>query len=419
MLITLNKNRYNGKTQLSPVFQPELYAAFQWLISSGYLVQVSNERQIDGRWVPRGYRLDSKWMDHIPSALPHEDALLSSLRRNEFAPFIEIRAKDGRRLKLKRSQEKIDTLQRLTAYESRLERCPITLRGRTLPPYLFSLTRIYSEDYSKGGRYYSAFQVKSSQFRLQIEIGGELVAEADYKALHPNLLYQLVGQTAPDDPYNLGDEFPRSAVKKAFQVLINRSKADPATHSLIYWLGENRRKGKPDPEDWRDFTISVNKEWCQRLEKRLRDYLKPIEGYFCQGIGLQLQHYDSQLVSHVIDYFMVKTDSVVIPIHDSFLVKQKDLPSLIEAIHYAEAILAKEINRSIRVPQLKIEASRLEPRYSETIKNLGVNLGTSEEYEDEKADLLALEEEIYENQINDEYLLDLQIEQSREEDEEG
>ena len=56
---------------------------------------------------------------------------------------------------------------------------------------------------------------------------------------------------------------------------------------------------------------------------------------------------------------MVKTDSVVIPIHDSFLVKQRDLPDLIEAIHYAEVTLAKEINRSIRVPQLKIEASRL------------------------------------------------------------
>jgi hypothetical protein len=67
------------------------------------------------------------------------------------------------------------------------------------------------------------------------------------------------------------------------------------------------------------------------------------------------------------------------------------------------------------VPQLKIEASRLEPGYSETIKNLGFNLGTSEELEDEKSDLLDFEEEVYKNQVNDEYLLDLQIEQSREE----
>lgn len=48
ILITLNKNSYNGKTQLSPVFQPELLAAFKWLISSGYLMQVSKEHQIDG-----------------------------------------------------------------------------------------------------------------------------------------------------------------------------------------------------------------------------------------------------------------------------------------------------------------------------------------------------------------------------------
>jgi hypothetical protein len=71
------------------------------------------------------------------------------------------------------------------------------------------------------------------------------------------------------------------------------------------------------------------------------------------------------------------------------------------------------------VPQLKIEASRLEPGYSETIKKLGVYLGTSEEYEDERADLLDFEEEVYKNQVNDEYLLDLQIEQSREEAEGG
>jgi len=116
---------------------------------------------------------------------------------------------------------------------------------------------------------------------------------------------------------------------------------------------------------------------------------------------------------------MVKTDSVAIPIHDSFLVKQRDLPDLIEAIHYAEVILAKEINTSIRVPQLKIESSRLEPSYSETIENLGVYLGAAEENEDEKADLLAYEEEVYKNQVNDEYLLDLQIEQSREEAEGG
>jgi hypothetical protein len=40
-------------------------------------------------------------------------------------------------------------------------------------------------------------------------------------------------------------------------------------------------------------------------------------------------------------------------------------------------------------------------------------------YEVEKADLLAFEEEVYKNQENYEYLLDLQIEQSREEAEGG
>ena len=415
VLISLNKNSYNGKTRLSPVFQPELLATFNWLISAGYLVKVTNEHQRDGLWVPRGYRLDPKWMDHTPGDPPGENDLFSSLRRNEFAPFIEVRNKEGRRLRLKSSAEKSHTLEQLERYERRLKRSVIDVHGVTLPPFLFSLTRIYREDYTKGGRYYSAFQTKSSQFRLQIKIQDEPVAEADYKALHPNLLYQLAGSEPPEDPYDLGDEFPRSAAKKAFQVLINRSKEDSPTKSLMFWLNENRRKGKPDPEDWAGRNIRVDLQWCERLERRLREYLKPIESYFCQGVGLVLQHYDSQLVSHVLDYYLFRTDSIVIPIHDSFLVKQSDLPHLIEAIKYAEVSLAKEIGKSLRVPTLKVEASALKEGYDDLIQALGLHLGTEEDYEDRRSDLSGFEEDIYLNQKNDQYLFDFQVEQDVEE----
>jgi hypothetical protein len=354
-------------------------------------------------------------MNHTPGDPPTEDDLLSTLRRNEFAPFVEIRNKDGRRLRLKSSAEKSHTLEQLEGYEKRLKRKSIRIHGVTLPPFLFSLTRIYKEDYTKGGRYYSAFQTRSSQFRLQVSIEGEPVAEADYKALHPNLLYQLVGSEPPEDPYDLGDEFLRSAAKKAFQVLINRSKEGFPTRSLMFWLGENRRKGKPDPEDWAGLNIRVDTQWCERLERRLREHLKPIESYFCQGVGLVLQHYDSQLVSHVLDYFLVETDSIVIPIHDSFLVKQSDLPQLVDAIKYAEVLLAREIGKSLRVPTLKVEASVLKEGYDDLIQALGRNLGTEEEYEDRKSDLSGFEEDIYLNQKNDQYLFDFQVEQDVEE----
>jgi len=375
------------------------------------LVQATSEHQIDGKWVPRGYRLDSKWTVHAPGDPPTENDVLSSLHRNEFAPLLEVRTGDGRRLRLKSSPEKTQTFDRLEAYERRLKRHVIKVRGQVLPPFLFSLTRIYKQDYTKGGRYYSAFQTRSSQFRLQLDINEAPVAEVDYKALHPNILYQLVGLEAPEDPYNVGDGFPRSAVKKAFQVLINRSKGGSATESLMFWLNENRRKGKPDPDDWEGLGIKVTRDWCQLLENRLREHLKPIEHFFCQGVGLQLQHFDSELVSRVIDYFMVKTDSITIPIHDSFLVKQSDLPVLIEAIKYAEVTLAREMKKAIRVPTLKVEVSKPQQGYASTVKALGEHLKQSIKEEDQKPDLSGLEAWINSNQKNDLYLFDFQIEQ--------
>ena len=75
--------------------------------------------------------------------------------------------------------------------------------------------------------------------------------------------------------------------------------------------------------------------------------------------------------------------------------------------------------KMLHSPPLEGSVRDLKLYSSEDQKNLEVHLGTSEAYEVEKADLLAFEEEVYKNHDNDEYLLDLQIEQSREEAEGG
>jgi hypothetical protein len=45
--------------------------------------------------------------------------------------------------------------------------------------------------------------------------------------------------------------------------------------------------------------------------------------------------------------------TVVIPIHDSFVVKQSDLGVLLEALAYAEHALAGVMNQELRIPTLK------------------------------------------------------------------
>jgi hypothetical protein len=320
---------------------------------------------------------------------------------------VEVRDDEGvAKQRLPRSSEKDLTLKRLAAYDRRLSEYEFTVMGNVISPYAFSLTRIYKHNYMTGGRYYSAFQGKSSQFRLNIQIDGEYVAEIDYKALHPMLLYQMEGAEAPDDPYDTEGEFPRTAAKKAFQILINRRKPGPATNSLRYWLNRHRAKGKKDPVDWTGFNIRVTNSWCERLERRLREQLSPITHYFNQGVGMQLQHYDSMIVSNVIDYFQVKTQSIVIPIHDSFLVKQTDIKSLLEAIEYAEVVAAKEQGIKYREPILQAEVINETDIYDQQLKGEEIiNKGRKEEML--KEDLL--QEMIEDN--NEQYLIDHQQEE--------
>lgn len=405
--ITLNKNRYEGSTRLSPVYTNELYTAFRWLIEKAYIEQVEPERFVDGKWIPRGYRLTRKWLD-IAVHFPPEFEILRSIARNPVAPFVELR-RDGVSVKLPASKEKDLTIQRLDQYEKRLANHIFTIAGQTIPPFAFSLTRIYTGNYKRGGRYYSLFQQKSSQYRLNMMIDGEPVAEVDYKSLHPSLLYQREGLEAPEDPYDTGGDFPRSMVKKAFQVLVNRSKPAPATNSLRYWLNESRRLGKPDPKDWQNVG-SITNTLCERLESTLRERLKPIAHYFCTGYGLLLQHHDSQLVSHVIDYFFAKTTSVVIPIHDSFVVKQSDLKHLGQAIRYAEVIESKVLGLPFREPLLEVEVMNQGFGYDKELMDLSIPLKASSIHEESLKKDLELEFNREHQDDENQYCFDAQIE---------
>jgi len=242
---------------------------------------------------------------------------------------------------------------------------------------------------------------------LSIQIDGEPVAEVDYKALHPKLLYQLVGVEGPDDPYDTGGRYPRSVAKKAFQILINRGKEGLATDSLRYWLNRHRAKGKRDPHDWEGYDIRVTNKWCEGLESTLRDQLSPVAHFFNQGVGLQLQHYDSMLVSHVIDYMQVKAESIVIPIHDSFLVKQSDIKNVLEAIRYAEIVASKEQGITHREPLLEIEVINHTKIYEQQLENEESSI-KSIQSEPLKEDL---EQEMMVHGGDEQYLIDHQIEE--------
>ena len=121
---------------------------------------------------------------------------------------------------------------------------------------------------------------------------------------------------------------------------------------------------------------------------------------------MQLQHYDSMIVSNVIDYFQVKANSIVIPIHDSFLVKQADIKNLLEAIRYAEVKAAKEQGIQYREPILQSEVINETDIYDQQLQGEEViNKGRKEEIL--KEDLL---QEMNEDS-DEQYLIDHQQEE--------
>lgn len=326
--IPLNRNHYYGETQRSPVYQPELLKCFRWLIENDYLTRTKNHsfNAITGYARPATYQLSRKWLE---SAINFPPSPPGSIVRNREAPFIELRDGNGRYVENISFSDYDICERRLTEYDKRLSRHVFEHQGIRQEPAIFSLTRIFSRgSYTKGGRYYSAFQQWPSIRRQQLTIDGKETVEVDYKSLHPFLLYQQVKRELPADPYMI-EGYDRATVKRAFAILINRSKPDECWRSFCYFL-------------------RLKKEPAMDLESRLRALHSPIERYFGTGIGLELQYFDSTLCENVIDYMMNRGSTIVLPIHDSFLVKVSDLESLSEALKYAEVNAAKKLGTEPR-----------------------------------------------------------------------
>ena len=368
--IPMGRNHYKGSTRRSPMYQDELYDCLKWLIKSGYAEMTKPAHQIEtGRWTPAAYRLTRKWLDVAVHFCPYQarqEQIIQSITRNPDAPLIELR-KDGKRMRLNHHPEKRLWLNRIGSYNKRLALHQFRLNGELLPPVIFSLTRIFNDgSFNRGGRYYSTFQGFKSQLRLFLTIDNEPVIEVDYKGLHPSLLYQRAGLPEPTkDAYTI-DGYPRKLVKKAFNILINRKKPAPATNSLIFYLNKNKQQYVDDKYP---IAPTVDKAYCLALEQAIRDHHKPIENFFCTGVGLELQNHDSLLCSSVFDYFLVKTDSIVLAVHDSFIVKQSDIPHLAEAIRYAEMTVAKQLNTAYREPELESEVITETAQYSELLSS--------------------------------------------------
>ncbi len=163
-----------------------------------------------------------------------------------------------------------------------------------------------------GGRFYGGWwQQIRSEYRKFITINWHPVSEVDYSNMQAAMLYAREGLDLPDDAY-LIDGIPtdyRKLIKTTFFKLINAE-------------GQIRRPSRDAlPEGWS----------FDQIMEALQDKHAPIADHFNTGIGIQLQRDDSDIAETVM-LQMMNQGQLVLPVHDSFIIRSGNEDLLREAM---------------------------------------------------------------------------------------
>lgn len=176
--------------------------------------------------------------------------------------------------------------------------CTVKFQKRINVPIKFK--RIFNENLNSGGRIYSNYQLMSKESRKLITIDGEETVEIDFPYNHIRILFKVLGIENENDPYvGYGEE--RKIIKKAFNVLLNSKnpiKVFTSSDSIFRW---SKQKAE-------DFINDVYFKYPK---------LQKVEGSI---IGLNLQKIEGDITLLVMKEAL-KNDDVVLPVHDSFIVK--------------------------------------------------------------------------------------------------
>lgn len=172
------------------------------------------------------------------------------------------------------------------------------------------LYRSFSENWEQGGRLYGGWWmgVPKEERRL-IEIDGEATVELDYGQLHPTILFAKINRPLDFDPYEVGP-ISRELGKETFMRLLNRTPRRGGRYI--------RKKGDAA------LPPGITAAECTALYKR---HMAPVQHFFGLGMGLRLQREDSDLALAVLAK-LTAPQVLALPIHDSFIVKQRHEPLL-------------------------------------------------------------------------------------------
>jgi hypothetical protein len=188
-----------------------------------------------------------------------------------------------------------DQVSELAGIYGQQERIPFDLGHNTLH-------RVFNDpSFTLGGRFYGGWwEGLPSRFRKYIRINHKETVELDYSGHHIRILYSREDIEAAEDLYAIQNcHFSREHLKLAALIVVNARSRTSALRAL------NDKKLGIDTRAILDFT-----------EK----HFAPISKYFYTDAGLELQYHDSVVAERVM-LRMMGLGAVVLPIHDSFIVR--------------------------------------------------------------------------------------------------
>lgn len=209
-------------------------------------------------------------------------------------------------------------------YNDALERSAISYAGAY--PLACFIHRVMNGAMDQGGRLYGGqHETMPKECRKHIQIDGEPTVELDYSALHPNLLLWLTESPECADPYSrIAEEagLSREAVKALMLRLINaNTEADFCRTVTRSGNPEEKAKvARDSAQAFEGFIEGVPDCYTggQFIEAVTRAF-PAFGGLIGSGIGLTLQHHDSEIIIDAITKCL-DAGFIGLPVHDSLIV---------------------------------------------------------------------------------------------------
>lgn len=281
------------------------------------------------------------------STNPTEDVLILKSEKDDNGNRQELRFDDGDDPRIPSMRKNLEVINKklestlINIFVTDEELADINERLRRDPDHLaldLARRKLYrsfvNNSWDEGGRFYGGWwQGVPSEYRKHIQIEGKQTVEWDYSAIHPSILYAQAGLPRPHDSYDIPgwNRDHRDWIKKAFNQLINSSEA---TKPKGKW-----RTLAPDvdpdplPDGWdemkdhqktpfrRDAFQMLTGRCYDELLQDIIDHHEPIADVFFTQSWARMQKLDSD-IAEVVMVDLYDQDIVVLPIHDSFIVRR-------------------------------------------------------------------------------------------------